>query len=220
MTSNDENGQTTLHNAAEEGYASIVKVLMSHTDVDVNVKDSFGRTALYDAAELGRSSTVEVLLEGVDIDVNLKSENGRTPLHAGARGFGEWYRVRRSGYEAIVKMLLGHVRIEVNPKDEEGKIPLALAVEIPDHVSVELLCAHPDVDLDTRDNEGRNLREIVEALKRKRMRNREEDALLLPKWDECLEIIQRATEARSQNTPQTSKTVASGNGPFTNTPVE
>ena len=155
--------------AAREGRTSIVKLLLSHIDIDVNAKVKDGSTPLHTAVKYGHTSMVELLLGCVSIDVNSRDRNGSTPLH-GAAG---------NGYEAIVTMLFEKGDIEANPKNYKGNTPLTDSIISHRPAIVRLLCAHPDVDLDPRDNEGRDLFSLVKLRQESLVKLRQESLLKL-----------------------------------------
>ena len=157
VNSKDEYGSTLLHGAAGLGHAAVLKLLISHTNLDVNSENNLGSTALHEAAKYGHASIVELLLGCFNMDVNSKNNDGSTPLHMAADPFSFFQNDLKQDYEAVISMLLGHIAIEVNPKNSLGATPLALAIVYGHVAAVQLLCARPDVDLDPRDDQGRDL---------------------------------------------------------------
>ena len=76
----DRKGSTPLHFAARRGNDEIVKVLLKHPKVKIDVRDSYGKTALHMACSEGQSSVCKLLLDkGADIKA-VTAEN-TTPLH-------------------------------------------------------------------------------------------------------------------------------------------
>ena len=225
VDSKDEYGSTLLHRAAGLGHAAVLKLLISHTNLDVNAENSLGSTALHNAARFGHASIVELLLGCFNIDVNLKDNYGSTPLHEAAKPF--IFTVQQDN-ESLMTMLLGHIAIEVNPKNSLGATPLALAIVYGHVAAIQLLCARPDVDLDPRDDQGRDVYALVKENKSFLSRfeemlesfgPEEEEKLaeesngvfkgspshdriqskLVPKQEECLEILRTAIEARARD---------------------
>ena len=202
VNSKDQSGRSALHFAAAEGSEVAMKLLMSRKDLDVSLKDKVGRSALQIAAADCNAPTIKVSLGCVSIDVNAKDEDGRTPLHAVAER--THFLFLDTNYEESVEesvaMLLGHVGAEANPKDLTGTTPLALAIMFRHPAVVRSLCAHPDVDLDPKDNEGRDVYALIEeeeegsSIVDEEMHS--EETLELGK---CLEILRTAIEARSRD---------------------
>ena len=81
----DNDGNTPLHYAAENGIFSICDLIVNHSD-DKNLENSLGVTPLYLASENGHSSIVELFIkDGMkDEDCNPKNNLGKTPLHEAA----------------------------------------------------------------------------------------------------------------------------------------
>jgi hypothetical protein len=94
------NRQTPLYIACENNREKIVKLLLTHQNIDVNM-GYYGKTPLYVACENNYEKIVELLLKHPEIDVNMKY-NGETPL----------YNVYMINRENIVKLLLNDTRID------------------------------------------------------------------------------------------------------------
>ncbi|MCP4747312.1 MAG: hypothetical protein GY874_14400, partial [Desulfobacteraceae bacterium] len=73
-------GITPLCRAAWKGYTDVVKLLLSHPEIDVN-KDR----PLYWAAKNGHIEIVKLLLSHPEIDVNQANNIGFTPLYWAAK---------------------------------------------------------------------------------------------------------------------------------------
>ena len=69
---------TPLMVATLNGHIEVVKLLLTHPNIKVNLKDHQGRTALMQSAILGNSGIFKLLIERDDIDVNLKDLDGKT----------------------------------------------------------------------------------------------------------------------------------------------
>jgi hypothetical protein len=61
--------RTPLSWAAEKGHDTVVKQLLAHKDVDVNLVDKDGRTPLLWAADKGHDAVVKQLLAHKDVDI-------------------------------------------------------------------------------------------------------------------------------------------------------
>ena len=80
----DDNNTTALHWASQYGQVEIVKVLLAHPGINVNVRDIDGRTPLQIACENGLESVVQVarvLLLDPRVDARSKISTGI--LHCG-----------------------------------------------------------------------------------------------------------------------------------------
>merc|ERR1712146_141464 len=73
--------------ACEEGHTEIVKALLAHPEIDVNVQDQDGETPLHRACWMGQSEIVKILLAHPKIEPCIQNKHGETPLdHA-----EDWY---------------------------------------------------------------------------------------------------------------------------------
>ncbi|HEY1787158.1 MAG TPA: ankyrin repeat domain-containing protein [Verrucomicrobiae bacterium] len=109
-------GWTPLHEAADNGYFAMAKVLAGD-GADLNVRAKGGRSPLYLATMSNHREIVRLLLAH-GADANVKDDDGVTPLHLAA-----W-----SGYEDAAKLLLAH-GADMNAKDAHGQTPLDWATE-------------------------------------------------------------------------------------------
>lgn len=99
---------TAIHN----GNTEIVRLLLSHSKIDVNKKMHFVngkivinfKPALYFAIETRNMDIIKLLLSHKDIDINAPFQKGKSPLHLA---------VQNNDIE-IVKLLLTYPNIDVN----------------------------------------------------------------------------------------------------------
>ena len=71
---------TALHRACDWGRKGVVKLLLAHPDIDVNVKNKAGETPLSLGCESGKVSVVQLLLKDPRVDVASVDKNDCTPL--------------------------------------------------------------------------------------------------------------------------------------------
>ena len=112
----DDEGDTPLHIAAQEGYLNVCQAIMKQL-IDKNPRDYDGITPLHLAAEEGHFQICKFILEKVS-DKNPGDDNNQTPLHYAA---GE-------GHGQICKLILDNVE-DKNPGDNFGETPGNLHVE-------------------------------------------------------------------------------------------
>jgi ankyrin repeat protein len=73
-------GLTALMLASERGIEEVVRLLLGHKDINVNLKDEDEQTALYWASKEGHEEVVRLLLEHKDVNVNQKNKKGKNAL--------------------------------------------------------------------------------------------------------------------------------------------
>jgi ankyrin repeat protein len=137
----DYDGNTGLHIAAEKGFESVVALLLDNGNV--NAKGRNGLTPLYYAVMGGHNEVVELLVHK-GADVNAKDNKiGWTPLHCAAG----------NGQEPVVKLLLDN-NADVNAKDNKiGWTPLHFAA-MKRHEAVVKLLVEKGAELESEDNKG------------------------------------------------------------------
>ena len=188
---------TPLMIAAFNGHTSIVELLLSNPDVDVNAIDDESSTALTHAVSYNRLGAVELLLADPRVDVNCRTDMfGMTPLHIAAHiGFvravemlldksrvdvnAQCERVLTTplswavmnsvseDVRQVVQLLLADPRVDVNCQEDTGLTPLHIAVSKNIIRTVEMLLAHPDIDLNKESHDG--LTPLAKALDRNRL---------------------------------------------------
>ena len=116
-----------------------------------NVNSSKGNTTgLMGALSNHHNSTVRLLLEQPTVDLNGTDALGKTALHQAAE----------SDNVEGVRLLLADSRLSsANRRDKAGNTPVMLALARNQVDSLRELVAHPSVDLDIKDKEGRSLEE-------------------------------------------------------------
>ena len=123
--------------------------------VDVNEEDEDGRTGLMRALSNSHNNVVLLLLNHPQIDINKVDEHGRCALHYAV--FSEFVHEYDDGMAAL---LARQNLTTINQKDNHGWTPIMDAVEYNAVNCFNLLLAHPEVDLDTRDDYRRSPEEV------------------------------------------------------------
>lgn len=96
-----KNGATTLTDACYLGKSDLVKLLLTHKDIDGNKKDQFGNTPLIAACKFGHIESVKLLLADKNIDVMQLDDKGLSALH----------HAYVEKYDVIVKLILEHLKL-------------------------------------------------------------------------------------------------------------
>ena len=107
------NGENSLLIATENGYSDVVKQLLNHPEIDINIgKNGNGGSALYIASENGHTEIVEDLLAQPQVFVNIAhGTEAMTPLITASV----------EGYVNIVKLLLRCPKTLIDKTDASGK---------------------------------------------------------------------------------------------------
>ena len=106
----DPNQWTPLRHASFSGHAEIVKLLLAHPNIEVNLKNYFGETPILLGCN-GRVAVVELLLKDPRVDVTLDDTDGCTPL---------WLAVR-NGYHEVIEWLMASGRDLGDIKSKKGR---------------------------------------------------------------------------------------------------
>jgi hypothetical protein len=137
VNAKDENENTPLMFASEDGHLGIVNLLLLEKGIDINAKNKEGQTPLALAVLNGHKDIVKLLLEK-DADVNAKLNEhwgGATILMMAVA----------KDYPDIMEMLLKK-GADVNAQDGDGKTALFLALEYGRPKIVEILKAASAID--------------------------------------------------------------------------
>ena len=160
----------------------LVRQLLSHKDIQVNLFDEGGRTSLHLACYAGQADVLHHLLSHKDIQVNLGDKErlvtalhmacqeghvdvvrqllSRTDIKVNLAAQGGWIPLHiacQVGHVDVVRQLLSHKDIQVNIGTVQGRYtPLHLACQF-DHVDVvRQLLSRTDIEVDLSDSSGRN----------------------------------------------------------------
>ncbi|KAI9678400.1 MAG: hypothetical protein M1822_008046 [Bathelium mastoideum] len=169
---------------------TVVKLLLSTANIEVNSMNKDGRTPLSWAAERGHEGIIQLLLQRSQVDVNSMDKYGQTPLGWAARRghqsivqlllktgqvdvnsmdkYGQtplgW--AARRGHQSIVQLLLEMGRVNINLKDKDGQTPLVWAIRRGDQGIIQLLLETGRVNINLKDKDGQT--PLVWAIKRGR----------------------------------------------------
>ena len=114
---------------------------------DVNKEDSLGETGLMCALIKSHNNVVQVLLNHPQIDINKVDQDGECALHCA---------VFRDNHEGMAALLARQDLTTINQRSVYGRTPIMQAVAYNAVNCFNLLLAHPEVDLDTRDKYQRS----------------------------------------------------------------
>ena len=121
---------------------------------DVNKEDSLGETVLMLALSYNHNNVVQLLLNHPQINVNKVSYRvsyGYCALHHAVIG---------DNHEGMAALLARQDLTTINQRENQGRTPIMKALQQNAVTCFNLLLAHPEVDLDTRDNYQRSPEEV------------------------------------------------------------
>lgn len=155
INSKGKYGKTPLMTACQIGMNAAtreetVRLMLSRTDVEVNMGDNMGGTALMHAvlslSGSHQTNIVSAFLERPDLSINIQNKFGRTAL---------MHDMRQVDAMGALEGLLRHPDIQVNLQDDRGQTALIHgACYGASEDKIGALVSHPDIDVNARDFEG------------------------------------------------------------------
>ena len=142
--------QTCLMAAASqcsEDHHKIIRLLLDHPSIEVNMADDKGCTALHWATMLGRVEAVKILLADKRVDVNIQNADNLTVLMYAARKSSE-------NQVSILKLLLEQPSTDVNLADDDGLTALHGAIDSKNIEAVRLMLADKRVNANCEKSSG------------------------------------------------------------------
>ncbi|KAJ5965898.1 hypothetical protein N7481_012612 [Penicillium waksmanii] len=137
--------QTPLGYVAQKGDLSMLKLLLSHKDIEVDARNKYRQTPFLEAAANGHVEIMEDLSKH-GADPNCRDQNGYTPL--------TWAVL--SGHDPVIKILLAMSEVNPNLVDENGQQPLCWASKKGNKTAVRLLLEHRGkAEIEHKDRHGR-----------------------------------------------------------------
>ena len=135
---------TPLYIASKNCNTDVVRILLNHTDIEVNATSVAGETPLYIASKYDCADVITLLLEH-GADPNIADEFGRTPLYAASS----------INSPDAVNILLENGVDDVNIKENLlGKTPLFAACEN-GHTDIADALLIAGADINTKNNNGK-----------------------------------------------------------------
>ena len=121
------------------------------TDVNEDNANGLGWTGLMVALHHSQNNVVQLLLNHPQIDVNKVDRDGECALYCAVHYYN---------HEGIAALLARQDLTTINQRNNDGRTPIMEAVRLNALTCFNLLLAHPEVDLDTRDNYQRDPEEV------------------------------------------------------------
>ncbi|CAI7590071.1 unnamed protein product [Penicillium manginii] len=139
------NRQTPLGHAAQRGDLSMLKLLLSHKNIEVDARNKYGQTPFLEAAANGHVEIMEELSLH-DADPNCRDQRGYSPL--------TWAILKE--HDPVIKILLSISEVDPNLDDENGQQPLCWASKKGNQAAVRLLLDHgSQTEIEHKDRHGR-----------------------------------------------------------------
>ncbi|KAF0688198.1 hypothetical protein As57867_020103, partial [Aphanomyces stellatus] len=130
-------GISTLISASMNGHAEVVRMLLDHGGVDINVVERNGISALISASMNGHAEVVRMLLDHGGVDINVVEMWDNSAL----------IRASENGHAEVVRMLLDHGGVDINVVDRNG-ISALISASMNGHAEVvRVLLDHGGVDI-------------------------------------------------------------------------
>ena len=121
------------------------------TDVNEDNANGLGWTGLMVALHHSHNKVVQLLLNHPQIDVNKVDPFGLCALHSA---------VGHDNHEGMAALLARQDLTTINQRENQGRTPIMKALQQNAVTCFNLLLAHPEVDLDTRNKYQRSPEEV------------------------------------------------------------
>jgi ankyrin repeat protein len=146
VNAKDSNGDTALHCASVYGRVEVVRELLQHNKVDVNLRRIYdGSTVLLIASQNGHLEIVRELLQNNKVDVNRqRTYDGATALCIASE----------NGHVDVVRQLLQHDKVDVNLQRQDGATVLYVASQLGRVEVVRELLDHSEIDVNVQYKDG------------------------------------------------------------------
>ncbi|KAL4958860.1 ankyrin repeat domain-containing protein [Aspergillus stella-maris] len=145
-------GGTPLILAAKLGSESVVRVLLSVPEINLNARNHNQETALWCAANKGKTAVVEGLL---------KEENIELDCHDAACGLTPLAAATMNGHTMITRRLRDTGKVDINKQDKLGWTPAFHALWYKRYDILRDLLAESALDHTHRDKQGRDLLRVA-----------------------------------------------------------
>lgn len=154
-------------------YMTMVKLLLAHPDIDVNVQDADGNTPLHriqqNSSRTKARNILKLLLDHPNINVNIQNNKGNTPLHTRI-GYNQNCYLFSSPNALPIKALLAHHTININAQNNKGDTPLHVAIRNLEIEVIQLLLAHSDIDVTISNEDGLTPLCLAKSLQQEQVR--------------------------------------------------
>jgi ankyrin repeat protein len=143
---------TALFRCCQYNKIELVKLLLSRTDIDVNRRCDRGWLPLVIVSVYGLTEIVDLLLDNPHINVNALGRQGRTTLSILCHDASKtWCSDKHESMYLVIEKLLARPDIDVNLASN-GVTPLQLARSENNQRLIDMLLAHPRININTITN--------------------------------------------------------------------
>lgn len=120
VNAKDAEGKTPLHVAIINQHAAIIALLLSHPDLDLDIRDKYGSTAFATAMTSKNNKAAQAILNRCPNSAEKTDGKGRNFLHVA---------IQKGDIESVLFLLSINVNIHSRVQDASRVTPLHLAVE-------------------------------------------------------------------------------------------
>ena len=144
---------SALYYAVKHNSEELLEVILSHPDVDVNIRCTKGNTPLTDACERGNVNIVRRLCQVREINPNITTKFKETALS---------YAIYRNDIECVkILSTLTHIPVDWNIRNIFGEYPIIMSLKYSEIEIFQILLSAPGIDLSVTDDRGRSIAYIA-----------------------------------------------------------
>lgn len=117
----DAEGKTPLHVAIINQHPAIISLLLSHPNLDLDIRDKYGSTAFATAMTIKNNRAAQAILDRCPNSAEKPDGKGRNFLHVA---------IQKGDFESVLFLISVNVNIHSRVQDASKVTPLHLAVEV------------------------------------------------------------------------------------------
>lgn len=154
VNARDVYGNTALMYASDNGHLDVVRLLLYHHGVEVNMKKDYSAAHCF-AHNENVKPVNGIIYHHHGLNVNTKNDHGYTALICASS----------KGHLEVVRMLLNYNGVDVNVKDKYGRTALDVARDKEQDAIARLLEEHMAHEKHRQEEEEQKRREVAQGTK-------------------------------------------------------